>query len=328
MDVYTSLDASAPTLQGVVGGAYSSGWADGSLLNLLDKCLVTGYGSKSAAGWTRSFTGTSKGVFRQGSGCQFYMRVLDDGSLTAGAREAQFYGGETASDVDTLTNLFPTAAQQSTFLKMRKSDTADTTHRDWVIYADDKTFYLFTAPTGAYYAAMMFGDFFSLKPGDTYNCMAIGRVTSASVDAATNETLDLCSFGSMSATTISGHYVCRAYSQVGTSVLVDMRSGAFSQYTTTAAMGNQTTLPFPNSPDGSFFLSRVWIIDTATQPVQHVRGYLRGFWGCQHTGSQVPLEYNFSGSGTLSGRTFKVLGGRTGNSPNGRYIMETSDTWD
>lgn len=328
MRIYKSTDASAPTLQGVVGGAYSSGWADGSLLNLLDKVLVTGYGSQTAAGWTRSFTGTSKGVFKQGAGCGFYIRVLDDGTLTAGAREASFYGEETASDVDTGTGLFPTAAQQSTGLKMRKSDTADTTQRQWIIFADAKTFYLFVIPSGTYYAGMAFGDFFSFKSGDAYNCMAIGRITSAAVDTTTNETLDMVNAGSMASTTDTGHYFARAYSQGGTAVNFEKRGASFAQMTAAGAMASAASLVYPNSPDSGLYIGRVYVHDNLSAPASHVRGYLRGLWALQHAGNQVPMEYDFAGVGTIAGRTFRVLGMRTGNNANGRYTVETSDTWD
>lgn len=329
--VYQSTDASAPTLQGIVGGAYSSGWADGSLLNLLDKCLVSGYGSKTAAGWTRSFTGTSKGVFRQGSGCQFYLRVLDDGSLTAGAKEASFYGGETASDVDTLTGLFPTAAQQAAGLKMRKSDAADTTQRAWTLYADAKTFYLFVNPgfSTAYVAGCAFGDFYSFKANDAYNCMAIGRVTSASTDALTNETLCLTSTGANVSSTIAGHYCARGYTQAGTSFLFSKAAALFLQSSAASdAPGLSTGLAVPNPEDGLLYMTRVYITDNVASPAVNVRGYLRGFWAPQHIGSSLPREYTFQGSGTLAGRTFKILGLRSGGSPNGVYTLETSDTWD
>ncbi|MGE3907973.1 MAG: hypothetical protein AB7K36_01385, partial [Chloroflexota bacterium] len=52
--IYRSTDSGAPVLTGQAG----------SLLNLLDKCLVDGYGSKAAAGWSRPYTGTNKTAYR------------------------------------------------------------------------------------------------------------------------------------------------------------------------------------------------------------------------------------------------------------------------
>jgi hypothetical protein len=334
MRIYTSSDASAPVLEGVVGGAYSSGWAAGSLLELLRQVLVVGYGSKTAAGWTLAFTGTSKGVFTQGAGCGFSMRVLDDGSLTAGAREASFYGGEVFTDVDTAAAIFPTAAQQSTGLKFRKSDTADSTVRPWICFADNKTFYLFSVPqypSGTiYYAGMSFGNFHSFVSNDAYNCVAIGRVTSATSDTATNETLDLVMTGSFLVTKNVGHYVARGYAQAGASLqFPKWASMGVLTNNNGVSMGNvSTSNPFPNPSDSTLILTRVYVIDADTAPTGCIRGFLRGFYCPGQTGSTIPLGQTFAGTGNLSGRTFQLLGLRTGGSANGRFTMETSDTWD
>jgi hypothetical protein len=53
--VYKSSDASAPVLTGAVG----------SLVALLDACLVNGYGALAAAGWTKAFTAANKGAYKQ-----------------------------------------------------------------------------------------------------------------------------------------------------------------------------------------------------------------------------------------------------------------------
>src|SRR5574342_915592 len=133
--VYRSSDASAPVLTGQVG----------SLISLLDACLVTGYGVKPGAGWSKPYTGTNKAAFQNGFGSvQMLLRVDDNGPVTA--REARITGYETMSDVDTGVNPFPTAAQGVGGIAMlvaRKSATADATGRDWIIVADERTMYAF-----------------------------------------------------------------------------------------------------------------------------------------------------------------------------------------
>lgn len=329
MRIYASTDASAPTLQGVVGSTYSgSSWSAGSLLELLNQILVKGYGSQTAAGWTLPYNGTSKGVFKQGGGCNMFMRVLDDGSLTAGAREAQFYGGEAASDVDTLTGQFPTSSQVSGYLKCRKSDTADSTTRPWVCFADAKTFYLYIYPgfSTAYLGGMAFGDFTSYFPGDLFNCIAIGRETSAAVDTPTNDRLDFVN-GEGTFSTITGHYTPRGYNQLGTSVNVAKAGlGLF-----TATSGNASGavgLNWPNPEESGMYLNRCFVTDSVTTPTNNVRGHLRGFWVCQNALANAGLNTTYSGTGTLAGKSFRILGLRGPNTANGRYIMETSDTWD
>ena len=84
VNIYRSTDASAPTLEGV----------NGSLVALLDACLVNGYGSQSAAGWTIAYTTTNKRVYRNSTtdGTGFYLNVDDSGSGSGGAQEAAYDG--------------------------------------------------------------------------------------------------------------------------------------------------------------------------------------------------------------------------------------------
>ena len=56
--IFKSTDSGAPVLDGQAG----------SLVTLLDACLVTGYGSKTALGWAKAFTASSRGVYRAPAG--------------------------------------------------------------------------------------------------------------------------------------------------------------------------------------------------------------------------------------------------------------------
>jgi hypothetical protein len=336
MRIYSSSDASAPVLEGVVGGALTAGaFASGSFLEVLRQILVAGYGSQTAAGWTMPFTATSHASFKQGAGCGFYIDVLDDGSLTAGAREAQCVGYEAMSAVGTGTGLFPTAVQQSTGIKFRKSDAAASTPViPWLCFADASTFYFFSVPqypSGTlYYAALAFGNFHSFVPNDAYNCMIIGRVTSATLDGLGNENLDAMEAGAaFIGTKPAGHYLARGYSQSGAALNFPVYN-AFGQMSGSAlANGNNTSnVPYPNPSDNSLLLAKAFITDPDTAPITSLRGYMRGFYLFGQDGSKVPIGTSFTGTGNLAGRTFRVLGLRTGSGVNGRVIMETSDTWD
>ncbi len=323
--IYKSTDTSAPTLQGIVGGALTGhDWADGSLLQLLRKCLVTGYGSQAAAGWSQPFDGTSEGVFQAGGGNQRLLHVLDDGSATAGAREAKMTGFGAMSALATGTDQFPAAGQNGGVLFWRKSDTADTTVRSWIVFADDRTFYFFayTGFTTAYYAGGMFGDFASVISGDVWNTCIIGRVTSAIADAATNETLDQLN---LTGAGMAGHYLPRGYAQLGTSLQFGVEALPFPSNTTNTRFG-LGTLPYPNT-DGLMYLSRCYITDPSTLPTTSLRGHLRGFWSVQNQGGVVPFEYTVQGTGGLTGRTLRVLG-LQGSGATSRYVLETSSTWD
>lgn len=152
-------DAGAPTLTGEVG----------SLTNLLRKCLVgvagVAYGAKASAGWSEEFIGAASNiaVFRNntsegGSGC--YVKVNDNAAGTGGAREAILTAYSLMTDINTgFHELGPRY--------MRKSDTANSTARPWLIAADGLTAWVYLYLNG--YATSFDKDSCFSGFGD-YNC--------------------------------------------------------------------------------------------------------------------------------------------------------------
>jgi hypothetical protein len=171
---YRSTDASAPTLTG----------QNGSLVSLLDACLVNGYGSQSAAGWTIAYTTTNKRVYQNSSssGTGFYLNIDDSGSGSGGAREALMTGFQSATGIGTGTGQFPTFSQMNIGIGSvvcRKSNTADSTVRSWTLVADNTVLYFF-AESGDFIVPIQpnffaFGDFFSYASSDLYRCIIMGR---------------------------------------------------------------------------------------------------------------------------------------------------------
>ena len=147
-----------------------------SLCDILYACLVTGYGSKPGAGWTREYVNATfdKAAFRNNplTGTGFYLRV--DGAGTANAYTSNVQAFEAMTSVDD--GLFPFNASQQT---MATSTAANTTARPWVLIADDRFFYLviWTFITGApgnadnMVANMGFGDGVSRYGVDSYCCL-------------------------------------------------------------------------------------------------------------------------------------------------------------
>lgn len=211
--IYRSTDSSAPVLTGGVS----------ALINVLDKCLVAGYGSKTAAGWTKPFTGTNKAAFRNSvaaGGTGMYLRVEDAAAGTGGAREALCRAYATMSDVDTGTAETPTVAQLAASIVWRKSNTADATARPWVLVADDLTFYLCVS-TGTTatddgpgtYAA---GDFQSFVASDPYRFFIAGRETQHAANAQGSATgLMSCAEARMTTPTTTGFWLARGYAGTG-----------------------------------------------------------------------------------------------------------------
>lgn len=275
------------------------------------------------AGWTKPFTGTNKAAFRQGSGSnQFYIRVVDDAPTEAAtARDARVRGYETMTDVDTGTDLFPTVVQQANGLFVRKSSTADATVRNWILFADARTFYLFTLPAGADvnptgYRGLWFGEFYSLKTADPYR-VGIASRNAENNTAASSDTIDI--FNNTLSVATTANFVARGHNETAGSVNVG-KHGDNSKANSTLLTG---FVPYTNPANGAFYLSRVWIHDPTTTPVNSLRGRMRGFWHFLHAVGSVTDGDVLIGTGELAGKTFLIVK-LTANS--GVYCMETSNT--
>lgn len=311
--VYRYDDVGAPTL---------AGQSAGSLIAVLDACLVNGYGSKSPAGWTKPFAGANLAAYKQGGGCGFYLRI-NDGS---GTIKANAVGYESMSDIDTGVNAFPTAAQSAPGLYVTLSSAVTSAARQWVLVADEKRFYLWVghsfttyadiATAGSLSPIFFFGDIVSYKQGDPYCCQIIGA---ASIDA------DYEYFGmsaTLGSTTTYGHYIARQANGSGGSA----SNSKYMDYygANQSATIGRSTIAYPDPVSGALNLSRIPVSNGST--TRAVRGRLPGAW--------APLNLypgsngdTFSGAGDLAGREFMLL--NCANRTNyGRVAIEISDTWD
>jgi len=317
--VYKNTDGSAPAMDGTVS----------ALIDVLDGCLVNGYGAKTAAGWTKPYTGTDLAAYLQGAGSGFYLRVNDAGPGAGAAKEARIIGYETMSDVNTGTGPFPTVAQMTNGMFVRKSVAADATARDWIVMADDRTAYVFiksevaVGVAGVWYA-FMFGDFYSVVNADAYNCMIAGRVTENSATASVDKLDQLTSTGLINGTPPTANYFARGYTGVGGSVAT-IKVGNYSLAAQTTPTQLNGIVAYPNPSDGGMYISKVWIGDNTTAPTPSVRGWMRGFWHFCHPIASVADADTVSGTGDFAGKTFLFIK-TSGNS--GVYMIETSNTVD
>lgn len=303
--VYRSTDTSAPVLDGTAG----------SLVNLLDKCLVAGYGSQAAAGWTKPFTATNKAVFLPSAG--HYLDVDDSGAGAATTQEANVRGYESMTAVATGTAPFPTTAQAaSPGLYVRKSAAADATARDWILAADNRTFHLFilSGDTAGRYRALNFGRFYSFQGADTYRSVLLARAASGTSVTGSSHGLESTTAQSVFAAT-SGVYIARTYAGTGTAV-----NGGFLGVGS-SLWGSPGT--GANPPDGNIYLSRIFL--TEANSAKGLRGYLRGLYQII-TASGLTDGDTFSGaSGTdFAGRTFLILNRLSG----GAYLAIETTAWD
>lgn len=291
------------------GGAPSMTGVAGSLISVLDFCLVT------TLGWTKPFTGTNLASYRQPTGTSNGMYLAVDDT---GGRSARVRGFEAMTAVTTGTGPFPTDAQVSGGLFVHKSVTADATARPWYFISDGKHFHFHivndgTTPFGTVSGTMWsFGDFVSYKPGDTFNTMIVADTTTLATGSSTIYTTISAGVSSP----LSGHYVARAHTQLGGSTQVN-RFGDAAEIQTTN-LGNSTALTFPSVIDGGIHLSRLWVGEAAGR-----RGRYPGAWCPMHAVASMNSGDTFTGSGDLTGRTFINIRFASTFS----VILETSDTW-
>ncbi len=149
VNVYKGNDTGAPTLDGTVG----------SLIDVLKACLVDGFGSKAAAGWTLALEDApnNKAIFRNDAvnGTGRYFRVQDDGVVYSGhgggaAHMATIRGCESYTDIDTTAGNFPNVdgadtSDHSTYygvsiMKAHQHNNAGP--YPWLLIADDRTCWL------------------------------------------------------------------------------------------------------------------------------------------------------------------------------------------
>lgn len=317
--VYKSTDASAPALNGTAG----------SLITVLDAVLVNGYTGKTAAGWTKPYSGTNLAVYKYGAGPMEFLRVDDSAAGTwAGGREAYLRGYEDMTAISTGTGPFPTTSQLSVGTFFHKSGKADATAVPWVAIADNRTLYFF-AYTGVYagWHGFAFGEFYSVKgSGDAYRSILICRASQETVgsgnaafaipNSATEYLEQLVGITS----NITGHYVPRTWDELQSATLVGKHGNAAHSASVLAGV-----LAYPNNTDNAVYLSQVWLHDGTTNPI--IRGRLRGFWHLLHpVGVKINDGDTWSGTGALAGKTFMAI--KPTSMGTGTFVIETSNTWE
>lgn len=313
--VYRSTDSSAPVLTGQAG----------ALVTLLDAVLVNGYGSKSAAGWTKPYSGTNKAAYRNNSttGTGAYLRV--DDNITSYFHRAYVTGYSAMTTIDAGTDAVPSGTQ--TYGGWGKSNTQDATARPWVIVADEFRFYIFvrTGENGSDWATGFFGDIVSYKAADAYRAMIMCRYTTNGVSSM-NYNYDYLPYFGGSQSGMGG-------GQNGVSLLRDhtgsanprtagLHTDAFKAQAPTsvsnAFWSGSLGMPYPAPVNNGIMIAPVWVHHAGNV----VRGHMPGLWAPLH--SRGPADGDtFTGTGALAGKTFEVFNVYM----NGQLVIETSDTW-
>lgn len=337
--IYRSTDASAPVLTGQVG----------TLVALLDACLVTGYGAKAAAGWTKPYTSTNAAAFRQGgTGIKMYLQVDDNApNGTVGARQARVWGwegmsayGVSDSIISSVHGSFPNYSGGEYSL-WRKSTTADATARPWIVAADERTVHLYlkTGDHATGYWPFTFGDFYSYISDDDYRCGVFGFGNDSSFPSYYPGTIGVGYFTFQSSYN-AGCWIPRPYwgsysaKRAGPIFPSQITINSYNGVSYNANANTEGMMSNPNA-DGKVYVIRYRIMeDIATTPANGgmtLRGEHRGIWHWAGHSSFTAEGDTFSGvvGGSLNGRTFLLIPVYNGLGGQIHYqALETSNTWD
>lgn len=279
--VYNSTDASAPVLTAEAG----------KLVDLLDACLVNGYGAKAAAGWAIAYTGTNKRAYRAATGNRMYYRVQNDSlSATLTYRGALVLGYEAMTSVDSGTRPFP-GPLTTVPIWWLVPTTVNTTPIPWTIYADGKTMYFVVsnsfsgvAGSASLYA---FGEFTSYLATDNFNSFIGGHYTYGSL-AASQAIADPCwLYVNRTTSPVSNDYsgkgIPRGWTQLGvspTSFLLTDNAPRYYTYVDLLNYPSGMSNQFPSA--GNVIVCPLEFREVTELSLMIPRGCLRGLYAWGH----------------------------------------------
>ena len=315
---YKSTDAGAPVINGEAG----------SLIAALDACLVTGYGDKAAAGWTKPFEGTNKAVFRNDAvaGSGRFFQCLNDGSALGGAtlHVCGIRGFASMTTVDDGLEPFPTEGQRSMGQLIRTgSASGNATGVEWHIMADSRAVHLFIGGGSGWTSAIsrsnvcsahaFFGDLahqpYALDPYATM-CMGANATGTPSFNSANMLPAN------------EGTYMVLLRNYLGAVGAVSGRTDADAQRAGASNLGRLTSgVRAWSDHTGIELLSKLGVYD-GTTPTP--RGYIPGvlsFWGGAHP------TWDISEAVTIAGESYLPIPLRTSTSTNYLTLIQITGDW-
>lgn len=314
--IYTSQDTNAPILNGQTG----------SLLIVLNACLVSGYGSKPGAGWLKQplpDTG-SYGCFQQATGSKLYMFLNDAGQGTGSLNnpEARITGWESITSIlggwATGSNSFPTLGVTTNTIPIRKSNAITSASIQWTLLADSSSMYFFakTGDTANTYQTFFFGDIYSFVTGsDPWKCTVIGR----NIESSSISIYDRLDYSQYSNAANGASFIARSYTGAVGSIAIGLHSFATLTGLTGTTVG---IMQYPNGSDNGLYICPRYV----HEPIANcIRGKMRGYWQILHPIANFVDGQVINGTGTYAGKQFQVFklgGGAT------LICMEISNTVD
>jgi hypothetical protein len=290
---------------------------------------------RAPAGFAKTFSGTNKAVYRaiDTSSRRHFFRFVDDGTTGGGAREARLWGYETMTDVDTGTGIYPTAGQLASGFFCQKSDTADSTAKNWVVISDGKTVYCYmyigssvsggdiTSP-GANMNAFGFGDAIEFRPGDAGMSWVTGAPTSNQFSSTQYSGL-FNTTPSISSSNPSGANAPIMMARDFTGVAGARATQLFGTGLTGSLGGTSPLINYPHQVDNGFYM--VPCVLTQSSPAV-IRGRMPGYFEPLH-GNCFPNTQIIENVIGYAGRRFMMLWGKNSSSP-GAAVVDITGPWD
>lgn len=293
--IFRSTASGAPTLNGTAG----------SLIAVLDYCLVSGLG------WAKTVLGTNQAKYTQPGGNARIIQVDDSIGATANVKAY-----ETLTAFNTGTNSWlPTASTSG--VSVQKAPLGGTSI-PWRLVSNAQLFHMAISyyPSSGYVDFWSFGDISSYYSGTDNFATILGG--SSSADGRPGW---LISAGSSWATASTRMAVDRAHDQT----TVNPAVGVIGQYEINPSTipGNTVTVPAPNV-DGRLLMSPYWLVDFPGTTTGGKRGLIPGVWSPASQNQFGDGDQIVVSSGPLSGRTFEFV--ELPGAP-GQVALEISNTW-
>ena len=279
------------------------------------------------AGWAKVFSATNLAAYRSldVESTRMFLRVDDSGTTNA-----RVVGYENMTDVNTGVGAFPTSVQVAGGGWWPKANTAGAAARSWTLVADRKGFWLHLhtvsgANSGVSGCVWGFGDFASLKSGDSYACQLFcEKSDTATSTSISTRAVEQCHYAPV---TESG-YIPRSYTALGGSVAGATYVTSGWQYGAgvSGATSNSTMPMYPNGPDNGLALSGKSVVE----PGVCLRGRTRGIYMvAQKCFDNFNWRDKIDGQGALLGRKLVAIkcGAPAGTSSAGVVFVDITGPW-
>jgi hypothetical protein len=166
-----------------VGAPAHSGTSLGQILTILRACLVTGYGTRTAAGWTNPFLDlpNNVGVFQGLAGTGDLFRVDDNANFEF----SEIRGFATMSDVNTGTEEYPLLSDLATstnFIQPNR-DTSLVTYDPWWVLASEEFCYFFSRASFSEMSCFFFGAYEKISTDSQVPNYCVSGYNGSSVSA-------------------------------------------------------------------------------------------------------------------------------------------------